>query len=84
MELPMLPATSTTAGNACCGMLVVTVRIVRVISINKVLMNIDEMVFDNLDHLEEEVMRYSLYYNELRPHSGINHLTPKQCLDLLT
>ena len=44
---------------------------------------IDEMVFDSLDHLEEEVMRYSLYYNELRPHSAINNLTPKQCLDLL-
>lgn len=44
---------------------------------------IDEMVFDSLDHLEEEVMRYSLYYNELRPHSGINNLTPKQWLDRL-
>lgn len=44
---------------------------------------IDEMVFDNLDHLEEEVMRYSLYYNELRPHSAINNLTPKQCLEIL-
>lgn len=37
-----------------------------------------ETTFDSKDHLEQELMEYMLYYNEHRPHQGINGDTPKQ------
>jgi len=42
---------------------------------------LDEMVFDSLEHLRDELLRYCLYYNEMRPHSGVENKTPKQFLE---
>lgn len=35
-----------------------------------------ETTFDSKDHLEDEVMQYMIYYNEHRPHQGINGEIP--------
>jgi len=39
--------------------------------------------FDDLDNFEQELWTYLVYYNEHRPHQGINGLTPKQFNDNL-
>ena len=38
---------------------------------------IDGTTFDDLVHFSNELLEYLIYYNEFRPHQGINHLTPK-------
>lgn len=40
----------------------------------------EEMVFDNLEHMQEEIIRYCLYYNEMRPHAAIENKTPLEYL----
>lgn len=37
-----------------------------------------ETTFDSRDHLEEELMQYVIYYNEHRPHQGIQGKTPSE------
>lgn len=37
-----------------------------------------ETTFDSREHLEEELMQYMIYYNEHRPHQGINGEIPAQ------
>lgn len=37
---------------------------------------LEEVVFDSQEHLIDELQQYLLYYNELRPHSALNDLTP--------
>jgi len=39
---------------------------------------IEGTTFDSLDHFKDEVLQYLVYYNELRPHQGINAKTPKE------
>ena len=39
---------------------------------------IDFTTFDNLQTFKTELQQYLLYYNHLRPHQGINSLTPAQ------
>lgn len=34
--------------------------------------------FETVDHFKEELYRYLLYYNKLRPHQGINGETPEK------
>ena len=34
--------------------------------------------FESIDHFKEELFKYILYYNKLRPHQGLNGLTPEQ------
>lgn len=34
--------------------------------------------FESMDHFKDELMQYLIYYNNLRPHQGINGQTPKQ------
>ena len=37
---------------------------------------VEESVFDSKEQLEEELYKYMIYYNEYRPHQGINGLKP--------
>jgi transposase InsO family protein len=37
---------------------------------------LDDVVFDNLAHFKDELQKYLLYYNELRPHQSLNGKTP--------
>ena len=39
---------------------------------------IEDVVFDSLEHLKDELQQYMLYYNELRPHQGIDGTTPAE------
>ena len=39
---------------------------------------IEGTTFDSLDEFKDELMQYLIYYNEHRPHQGINGSTPKQ------
>ena len=39
---------------------------------------IEGTTFETVDELKDELMQYLVYYNELRPHQGINAKTPKQ------
>lgn len=42
---------------------------------------IEDMIFDSKKHLEEELLKYTIYYNELRIHGSLNNKTPKQFLE---
>ncbi|NBQ16865.1 transposase [bacterium] len=42
---------------------------------------LEEMVFDSVQHLEDELQKYLLYYNEIRPHSSLDGKTPKDFSD---
>lgn len=42
---------------------------------------IEGVVFDSMDHFKRELEGFLLYYNELRPHQGINAMTPKKFLE---
>ena len=37
-----------------------------------------ESTFDSREHLEDEIMHYIIYYNEHRPHQGINGDIPSE------
>ncbi|MBQ8210915.1 MAG: integrase core domain-containing protein, partial [Treponema sp.] len=37
---------------------------------------------DSFDNLKDELQGYSLYYNEYRPHSSLDGITPFQALDV--
>lgn len=37
---------------------------------------LEDVVFDNLEHLKDELMQYLLYYNHQRPHQGIDGSIP--------
>lgn len=39
---------------------------------------IEGTYFESLEHLEDELMKYMLYYNHQRPHQGIDGKTPVQ------
>jgi Integrase core domain len=39
---------------------------------------IEGSYYDNLNHFKEEVLKYNVYYNHLRPHQGINGMIPIQ------
>lgn len=41
---------------------------------------IDGTYFESLDNLKDELLQYNYYYNELRPHQGINGKTPSKQL----
>ena len=39
---------------------------------------------DSKEQLEEELYKYMIYYNEYRPHQGINGLKPVEvCMNIL-
>lgn len=42
---------------------------------------VEETVFDSKDELEEELLKYLVYYNEYRPHQGINGMKPAELCD---
>jgi transposase InsO family protein len=42
---------------------------------------LDNMVFDSEKHLREELMKYTIYFNEYRPHSSLDGKTPKEIVD---
>lgn len=42
-----------------------------------------ETTFDFLDELKEEIIQYLYYYNQLRPHQGINGKTPVELINPL-
>lgn len=47
-------------------------------TINDELLN--DMVFDNEQHLKEELIKYAIYFNEYRSHTSLNGKTPKDVL----
>ena len=42
---------------------------------------IEETIFESREELNEELFKYMIYYNEYRPHQGINGLKPIEMLD---
>ena len=45
---------------------------------------LEDMVFDSMDHLQDELSQYLYYYNNLRPHQGINGENPVSFLKNLS
>jgi hypothetical protein len=45
---------------------------------------LEDMIFDSMEHLENELSQYLYYYNHERPHQGINGMNPVQCLKKLS
>ena len=45
---------------------------------------LEDMVFNSMDHLQDELSQYLYYYNNLRPHQGINGKTPVEFLKNLS
>ncbi|TKB97410.1 transposase, partial [Pedobacter cryotolerans] len=43
---------------------------------------IEETDFDTIEELKDELMQYMLYYNQQRPHQGINGKTPAEMAKL--
>lgn len=41
---------------------------------------IEGTYFESIDHFKEELFKYILYYNKLRPHQGIDGKTPEQAI----
>lgn len=41
---------------------------------------IEGTYFESLDHFKDELFKYILYYNKLRPHQGLNGQTPEQAV----
>ena len=39
---------------------------------------IEGTYFESIDHFKDELFKYILYYNKLRPHQGLDGLTPEQ------
>jgi transposase InsO family protein len=44
---------------------------------------IDGTTFESLEHFTDELFKYLVYYNRLRPHQGIGGITPEKCLQNL-
>ena len=38
---------------------------------------IEDALYENIDDLKDELLGFIVYYNEHRPHSAINNLTPQ-------
>ena len=45
---------------------------------------LEDMVFDSMEHLQNELSQYLYYYNYQRPHQGINGLNPVEFLKKLS
>jgi transposase InsO family protein len=43
---------------------------------------LQDYVFESVEELEDELLKYIIYYNEHRPHQGINGKTPQQLNDI--
>jgi transposase InsO family protein len=41
---------------------------------------IEGTYFESIEHFKDELFKYILYYNKLRPHQGLNGLTPEQAI----
>lgn len=39
---------------------------------------IEGTYFESLDHLKDELLKYVVYYNQMRPHQGIDGVTPAE------
>ena len=39
---------------------------------------VEETVFETREELEEELLKYIVYYNEYRPHQGIDGMKPAE------
>ena len=42
---------------------------------------IEGTYFESIDHFKDELLKYMLYYNKLRPHQGLDGKTPDQALN---
>jgi len=38
---------------------------------------IEETYFESIDHFKDELLKYLVYYNQIRPHQALNGTTPK-------
>ncbi len=45
---------------------------------------LEDMVFDSIEHLQDELSQYLYYYNFQRPHQGINGVSPVEFLKKLS
>lgn len=36
--------------------------------------------FESIEHFKDELFKYIIYYNKLRPHQGLNGITPEQAI----
>ncbi len=45
---------------------------------------LEDMVFDSVEHLQDELSQYLYYYNYQRPHQGINGMNPVEFLKKLS
>jgi len=45
---------------------------------------LEDMIFDSIEHLQDELSQYLYYYNYQRPHQGINGLNPVEFLKKLS
>ena len=45
---------------------------------------LEDMVFDSIEHLQDELSQYLYYYNYQRPHQGINGMNPVEFLKKLS
>jgi transposase InsO family protein len=45
---------------------------------------LEDMVFDSVEHLQDEIEQYLYYYNNERPHQGINGMNPVEFLRKLS
>ena len=43
---------------------------------------VDETVFDTVEELETELLQYLVYYNEYRPHQGIDGKIPAELCEI--
>lgn len=42
---------------------------------------LEETIFDSEEHLQKEITKYCIYFNELRPHGSLNNKTPKEFME---
>jgi len=41
---------------------------------------IEGTYFESIEHFKDELFKYIIYYNKLRPHQGLNGITPEQAI----
>ena len=42
---------------------------------------LDDALYEDIDDLREELLGFLVYYNEHRPHTSLENLTPKEFIE---